>query len=142
MPASDGLRRREVRRTVRAIAVTAALSALALLSGAAPLGGQAPSSTTKAPAAVLAITGGGWIPQRLVRLDALTLRRLPGKAVRLGAETAGSAFSPDRSRVAIGGPAWQGVRIVDVRRMRLLGTVRPTARRGGGELIPLAWLGK
>ena len=66
----------------------------------------------------------------LVRIDPATLRPLPGRRVPLVSDTWAWSFAPGRSRLALAsdrpGP---GLRLVDLRGMRLIGDVR-LARRG------------
>jgi hypothetical protein len=74
---------------------------------------------------------------RLAWLDPATLRPLKRASVALP----GGAWSPVRSpagqHVALGGPGSTGVRIVDVRRMKLTGQI---ARRSSQRFLrPLAW---
>jgi hypothetical protein len=66
----------------------------------------------------------------LVRIDPATLRPLPGRRVPLDSDTWAWSFAPGRSRLALAsdspGPK---LRLVDLRRMRLIGDAR-LARRG------------
>lgn len=106
------------------------LVAAAVLLGA--LAVPAAGASTAAP--LLAIVGGGENGNgSLVRLDPVTLRRMPGPAVTLGAFeegwTDGWSYSPDRRELLLGfaNPSCVGgttaLRFVDTARMRALGDV-------------------
>jgi hypothetical protein len=76
-----------------------------------------------------------WEPRGhwLARLDARSLRPLPGPRTPVGRHGPAWSFSPDWSRLALGG--WD-VRLVDVKRMRLVDDV-PIA--GVGYVIATWW---
>ena len=66
----------------------------------------------------------------LVRLDPTTLRPLRGRRVPLDSDTWAWSFSPDRSRlVLVSDSPGPELRLVDLRRMKLMGDAR-LARRG------------
>lgn len=64
-------------------------------------------------------------PPLFTRLDPPTLRPV-GKRVELGGDSGGASFSPDRSRVAIGGEP--RLRILDLASMRWVSTMRLVQR--------------
>jgi hypothetical protein len=106
--------------------------ALALLFGG-PVGGSA-----QQPAFVLAVVPAGE-ERVLARLDAASLD-VTGESVSIGRQTIGLgrsaftwAFTPDVSKLAIGGRLLGGVRFVDLREMRVVG-------RMTRAFEPLAWL--
>jgi hypothetical protein len=71
---------------------------------------------------------------RLLRVDARTLKPLPGPRLIPGS---GSSFSPDGSRLAFGDRFGQ-VSIVDARRLRLVGKI---SAADYGQIVATAWLG-
>lgn len=78
-------------------------------------------------------------PPRLVRVDPVTLRPLPGRRVPPAGHSFGWSFSPDRSRLALGSDAPRAeLRLVDLKRMRVLGDVK-LARTG--SVFATAWAG-
>jgi hypothetical protein len=92
--------------------------------------GQAP------PRALYGIAGP---PVGLVRVDPATLQPLPGRRVPLAGHTHGWSFSPDSTRIALGTDAPRAdVRLIDLRRMRVLGDVRVAPH---GSVFATAWAG-
>lgn len=87
--------------------------------------------------AVLALVGGEIEQPKLVWLNPRTLERLKRGAVPLGTSAYGGVFSPTGGRLAIGGSAALGVRIVDIFRMKLLR--RAAKRIGDWSLTPVGW---
>jgi hypothetical protein len=78
-------------------------------------------------------------PPRLVRVDPVTLRPLPGRPVTPAGHNFGWSFSPDRSRLALGSDTPRAeLRLVDLKRMRVLGDVK-LARTG--SVFATAWAG-
>jgi hypothetical protein len=78
-------------------------------------------------------------PPRLVRVDPVTLRPLPGRRVPPAGHNVGWSFSPDHSRLALGSDTPRAeLRLVDLRRMRVLGDVK-LARTG--SVFATAWAG-
>lgn len=79
-----------------------------------------------------------WAAQRgeLVRVDPRTFRPLPGRRIELGIHGYSWAYSPDRSKLAVGGFA-SGLRFVDLDRFERLGDLRE--RRRGGLVVAVAW---
>jgi hypothetical protein len=71
---------------------------------------------------------------RLLRVDARTLKPLPGPRLIPGS---GSSFSPDGSRLAFGDSFGQ-VSIVDAGRLRV---VRKISAADDGQIVATAWLG-
>lgn len=108
---------------------------------AAGLGGSTGPSAAVAKApphatAVLAITAGNATP-RLAWLEPTTLRPLARRSVLLPYGAWGAVIAPGGRTVALGGGGPDGVRIVDVRRMKLTGRI---ARRTSDRLLtPLSW---
>lgn len=81
---------------------------------------------------------GEWRDQKLVRLDPRSLRPLPGPKLEIFNGVNAWAFSPNRSRLALGTGCQAGVslgtlQLVDVRRMR------PVACFAIGDLRAIAW---
>lgn len=95
------------------------------------------SDTPRAPSAMLAVIGGEAEGSRLAWLEPRTLRQLRRRSVPLGGDAWSPVFSPSGGMVALGGRGAEGVRIVDLERMRLIGR----AARGvdGRSIQPLAW---
>lgn len=108
-----------------------------LLAGLATL---VPAAAAKEPAvtratAVLAVIGADDGYAKLTWLEPSTLRQLKRGSVKLG-DANGAVYSPNRTKVAMGSSAF-GVRVVDVRRMKLMGT--GLGRRLGWHLNPISW---
>jgi hypothetical protein len=108
---------------------------------AAGLGGSTGQSVAvaKTPphaAAVLAITAGNATP-RLAWLEPTTLRPLARRSVLLPYGAWGGVFSPAGRSLALGGGGPDGVRIVDVRRMKI--TARIARRTSARSLTPVSW---
>jgi hypothetical protein len=83
---------------------------------------------------------GGARPVGLIRVDARTLRPLPGRRLPLAGHTFGWSFAPDRSKLALGTDGSADVRLVDLRGWHVLGDVRiRIARRG--SVLASAWAG-
>jgi hypothetical protein len=125
------------------------LAALAL--AAASLAATRPSQTeatrsttaTEEPRPLFGIVGHARRDTQLVRLDPRSLRPLRGPRFDLVDFVNAWAFSPDRSRVALGTSCQAGVslgslQLVDVRRMRPLGCF-VIGRRYGGGVTAIAW---
>jgi hypothetical protein len=117
----------------------AALFVLVLLL--ACVGGSARESVAVAKpppraTAVFAITGGQAIP-RLAWLDPATLKRLPRRSLELPYGGWSPVFSPSGRLLALGGNGPDGIRIVDVRRMKI--TARIARRTSTRSLTPISW---
>lgn len=118
--------------------VKALIGVLAGLAAALVLGGPVGRSA-QPPPSVLAIVAAG--EERLIaRLDPASLEVLRGETVsigrpkaRLGRSALTWAFSPDVSKLAIGGRLLGGVGVVDLREMRLVGSMVR-------EFEPIVWL--
>jgi hypothetical protein len=110
----------------------AGLAAVLVAAGGRTDAGRALAKAPEAPRPLLAIVGGR--KPRLVRVEPATLQILAGRSVRLRSGTPGAVRSPGGRRLAVGGTR---IWIVDVERMRLLGSVRSPDRRG--SLEPIAW---
>jgi hypothetical protein len=65
---------------------------------------------------------------RLAWYDPATLTRLPGRTLSLANHNGAWSFSPNRARLAITSGSGSDLRLVDVKRMRVLGTVRLGAK--------------
>ena len=85
--------------------------------------------------AALAVVGGEIEQPKLVWLHPRTLKQLKRGSVKL-ADAHSSVFSPNASKIAVGSSAF-GVRIVDIRRMKLVSS--GTARRFGWDINPISW---
>jgi hypothetical protein len=93
---------------------------------------QTPSHATAVLALVEAYNG-----SRLAWLDPVTLRPLDRRSVHLPGGAWAAVHSPTGQYVALGGPGSVGIRIVDLRRMRLTARLgRSTSQR---MLRPVAW---
>ena len=108
---------------------------VALVALAAPVAATGDlAGRTKAPATVLGLNRAVSSDQ-LVRLDGETLRPL-SKRLALGGHSYAWAFSPDGKRLAVGVDRALGIRIVDVRRLKRLTSVKTW----NGDIYSLAWL--
>jgi hypothetical protein len=81
---------------------------------------------------LLAVTDGG----RLVRLDPLALRPLPGRGTRIGAPAEGWARAPEGSRLAIATDRGSQVRFFDAERLRPTIALATSAH---GAVAAVAW---
>lgn len=72
----------------------------------------------------------------LVRVDPRTFLPLPRPRIELGFHGYSWSYSPDRSKLVLGGFA-SGLRFVDVRRFRRLGDLRENRR--GGLVLAVVW---
>jgi hypothetical protein len=72
----------------------------------------------------------------LVKIDWRTFRALPGPRVELGFHGYSWSYSPDRSKLVVGGFA-SGLRFVDLDRFRHVGDLRENRR--GGLVHAVAW---
>jgi hypothetical protein len=72
----------------------------------------------------------------LVRVDPARFRPLPGRRIDLGIHGYSWSYSPDRSKLVLGGFA-SGLRFVDVRAFRHVGDLRENQR--GGLVLAIAW---
>lgn len=108
----------------------------ALVSGSARESAAVAKPPPKATA-VLAITGGNAVP-RLAWLDPATLRQLPGRrSLELPYGGWSPLLSPSGRVVALGGGGADGVRLVDVRGMKI--TARIARRSATRSLTPILW---
>jgi hypothetical protein len=99
-----------------------------------------PVAAAKEPAvihttAALAVIGGEIEQPKLVWLDPQTLKQLKRGVVKL-ADAHSSVFSPSARKIAVGSSAF-GIRIVDIRRMKLISS--GTGRRFGWDINPIHW---
>jgi hypothetical protein len=102
-------------------------------------GRTTPGLTVRAARGQSRLYGLGGPPPRLVRVDPVTLRPLPGRRVPPAGHNFGWSFSPDRSRLALGSDTPRAeLRLVDLKRMRVLGDVE-LARPG--SVFATAWAG-
>ena len=85
--------------------------------------------------AVLAVAGGNDGSAKLAWLEPRTLKQLKRGSVELG-DAQGAVFSPSATKIAVGSSAF-GIRVVDVRRMKL--TATGMGRRLGWYLDPVSW---
>lgn len=86
---------------------------------------------TNGPRVSWSMTGG-----TLVKVDSRTFRPLPGPRIELGFHGYSWSYSPDRSKLVVGGFA-SGVRFVDLDRFRHIGDLRENRR--GGLVHAVAW---
>jgi hypothetical protein len=105
--------------------VAAAAVALALAGGA--------------PAAAAPVLGFDWPSRTLAWFDPATLARVASPRPDVADNTCDWAFSPDGAAVALAGCNSGSLRLVDVRRMKLLGDVQP-ADHFYSWIVGLAWL--
>lgn len=119
------------------------IGALLVLLVATAIAGAAgqPVAAAKEPAIVhtaaeLAVVGGEIQQPKLVWLKPQTLEQLKRGVVKLDSSQS-PVLSPNGAKVAIGS-SFMGIRIADVRRMKLLrGSI---AKRSGWTVSPIAWL--
>jgi hypothetical protein len=114
---------------------------LAFLLLAAGVGGSARESvavakTANRTAAVLALVE-TYSGSRLAWLDPATLRPLAGRSVQLPGGAWEPVHSPNGRFLALGGPGAFGIRIVDLKRMKLTAAVGRTSSQR--RVTPLAW---
>jgi hypothetical protein len=112
-----------------ALVAIAVLAAEMLRSGESVRGGIGDR-----PPPLLAIADDGG-DRRLLRLDPSSLRPLP-RSVRLDEPAQGWAWDPDRRRAVVVTAGAAALRLLDLQRMRTLGTIRVGAR---GELAAVSW---
>jgi hypothetical protein len=74
---------------------------------------------------------------RLAWYDPATMTRLPGRSVSLANHDGWWSFSPNGTRLAIGSGGAQDLRIIDVRRMRTVGSMNTRTRVRPGHVT---WL--
>jgi hypothetical protein len=121
------------RARMRLVAGTAVVLAAAVVTG-----GEAGSSAA-ATTPARALYGIAGPPVGLIRVDRATLQPLQERRVPLAGHTHGWSFSPDGARVALGTDAPRAdVRLIDLRRMRVLGDVRVAQK---GSVFATAWAG-
>jgi hypothetical protein len=82
-----------------------------------------PAAAAKAPHVVLGIDWNDRTGTRLAHVDPRTLAIQPGRKVLLAGHTSPWAFSPDRTKLALGGDG-ATLRFVDAHKMRVLGDLR------------------
>jgi hypothetical protein len=82
-----------------------------------------PAAAANPPRVVLGIDWNDRTGTRLAQFDPRTLAIQPGRKVLLAGHTSPWAFSPDRTKLALGGDG-ATLRFVDVRKMRVLGDLR------------------
>ncbi|HYU65854.1 MAG TPA: hypothetical protein VEK09_03820 [Jatrophihabitantaceae bacterium] len=111
--------------------VTRAAAAVALLVGLALPAAQAVSASPTAP-----VLGRDWKTRTLAHFDPVTVTRVPGRTVPAGFFTGPWAWDADRTRIALSRYDWPQLRIVDARRMRLIGDVRLRHLRAGSRRSP------
>ncbi|HEV2713174.1 MAG TPA: hypothetical protein VGU26_08765, partial [Gaiellaceae bacterium] len=121
--------------TIVTRAVRYALLILAVLGLAAPLAATGEEAMpAKSGGSVLAIeTGRG--KDFLVRVDRQSFRPV-SRRLALGGHAYAWSLSPDRRRLAVGVDGAHGVRIIDLRRMKRLRTIRTWST----EVRTLAWV--
>jgi hypothetical protein len=112
-----------------ALVAIAVLAAEMLRSGESVRGGIGDR-----PPPLLAIADDGG-DRRLLRLDPSSLRPLP-RSVRLDEPAQGYAWDPARMRAVVVSAGAAALRLLDLQRMRTLGTIRVGAR---GELAAVGW---
>jgi len=122
---------------MRHIARALAFALLAVAVGSSAQESVAVTLTPVKASAVLALVE-SHNGSRLVWLNPVTLRPLAKGRVELPDGAWGPVFSPAGRYIALGGLGSTGIRIVDLRHMRV--TARVAARRySNRRLVPLAW---
>lgn len=122
---------------MRRVAVVFAFTLVAVGLGGSARESAAVIQTPSKASAVLALVE-VYNGSQLVWLDPATLRPLVKESVPLPGGAWSPVFSPAGRYVALGGPGSAGIRIVDLRRMKL--TARVAARRySNRRLVPVAW---
>jgi hypothetical protein len=114
----------------RAAAFLAALAALALPAA------QSVSASPTAP-----VLGRDWKTRTLAHFDPVTLERVAGPTVPAGFFTGPWAWNADRTRIALSRYDWPQLRIVDAKRMRLVGDVRLRHLGTAGGVDAVTWVG-
>lgn len=114
----------------QAAALVAALAALALPAA------QSVSASPTAP-----VLGRDWKTRTLANFDPVTLERVAGPSVAAGFFTGPWAWDAARTRIALSRYDWPQLRIVDARRMRLVGDVRLTRLGTAGGVDAVTWVG-
>jgi hypothetical protein len=107
----------------------AVLASVVALGAALTLGAAAPPRAAETPLLAIVSNGSG---QALVRVDPATLGPVEGPTLSLGSYVWPWAYSPDRTRLALG--AARAVEIVDPARLRLVRAI------GVGNVAQLVWL--
>jgi hypothetical protein len=109
---------------------------------AATASGRSPRPLTlkasDAPHSVLAFQAGAQGDQRLVRVDARTLRARRGGSLVVTGHTLGWSYSPDGRWLALGDDSGGEVFLVDTRTLRLAGRV---SAADFGQVFATAWVG-
>jgi DNA-binding beta-propeller fold protein YncE len=126
-----------MRVRARAGSAAAALGAVAFFAGTGAAGEatpQAQPAAIKAPTPVLAMMFDG--PPTLFRVRPETLQRV-SRPVPMGGGPGLSAFSPDRTMLALGGGSGATLRLVDLRRMQRVGGFLHLG--GRGFVTALSW---
>ena len=122
---------------MRRVAVIFALALVAAGAGGSAGESAAVARTVPKASAVLAIVE-AYNGSRLLWLDPATLRPFTKRSVSLPGGAWSPVLSPAGRYVAVGGPGSVGIRIVDLRHMRV--TARVAALRySSRRLVPLAW---
>lgn len=117
--------------------VKALIGVVAMLAVALVFGGAIGRSAESPSVLAMVSLDSEWT---LARLDPASLETLPGESLTIGRPMTGLgrsaytwAFSPDASDLAVGGRLLGGVRLVDLTRLRVSGTM-------SRAFEPLAWL--
>jgi hypothetical protein len=121
---------------MRRVTIALAAGLVAGLAGSTSESGAVVSPPSEKATAVLAVTGGNATP-RLAWLDPATLRPLRRRSVELPYGASSPVYSPTGNQLALGGGGPDGVRIIDLRRMRI--TARIARRPSDRSLNPVAW---
>jgi len=122
---------------MRRVAGVLAFALLVIGLGGSSAESVAVAQTPPKSAAVLAIVE-TYNGSRLVWLDPLTLRPLERKAVQLPGGAWSPVYSPAGRYLALGGLSSIGIRIVDLRHMRVTARIA-AGRYSNRRLVPLAW---
>jgi hypothetical protein len=108
---------------------------LAVLALALPAAQEVGASPT-AP-----VLGRDWTTRTLAHFDPVTLKRVAGRSVPAGFFSGPWAWDAGRTRIALSRYDWPQLRIVDAKRMRLVGDVRLKHLGTAGGVEVVTWVG-
>lgn len=123
---------------MRRIAALAVLAIAIAGAGASGAESSAPVTLARSSAVLAIVPADARDYTRLAWLDPATLKQLPRGSVQLPSGGWSPVLSPARRYVALGGAGTAGIRIVDVRSMKVV--ARVARQPWNRQVRPLAWL--